>query len=139
MEIPLDTLAGSIGRGSILHSTMFEDIDHGKFFVVIGVSAEHVAGFFYINSRIHPALESKPEQYAMQYPLRKRDYAFLHHDSFLCATSIIKIGRNALAQTVAAGRTQIIDQMHSDHLQELLAALRASRLFSKRDKAQFFY
>lgn len=38
MDIPIDILAKSgIQRGTILHSTLFEYIDHGKFFVIVGV------------------------------------------------------------------------------------------------------
>lgn len=35
MDIPNSLLEKQIDRGTILHSTMFKNIDHGKFFVVI--------------------------------------------------------------------------------------------------------
>lgn len=86
MDLPISLLENSIQRGTILHSTIFENIDHGKFFVVMGVTQEYIAGFFFINSNIHRSLFDKPEQLALQYPLRHSDYKFLDHDSFLCAT-----------------------------------------------------
>ena len=49
MDVPKSLVAGSIRRGTILHSYMFEDIGHGKFFVVIGVNEKYVVGFFFIN------------------------------------------------------------------------------------------
>lgn len=82
MELPANLIESSITRGTILHSTIFEEIDHGKYFVIIGVSEEQIAGFFFINSNIHPSLESKPEQFSMQYPMKKADYPFLRYDSF---------------------------------------------------------
>lgn len=45
MEIPDLLIESKIDRGVILHSTMFENIDHGKFFVVVGINADYVAGF----------------------------------------------------------------------------------------------
>ena len=50
MELPANLIESSITRGTILHSTIFEEIDHGKYFVIIGVSEEQIAGFFFINS-----------------------------------------------------------------------------------------
>ena len=46
MDFPVDSIASQIKRGTILHSNMFENIGHGKFFVVIGVTEEYIAGFF---------------------------------------------------------------------------------------------
>ena len=73
MDIPNSLIESKIDRGVILHSTMFENIDHGKFFVIIGVNADYVAGFFFINSKINIHIEGKQEQLDMQYPLRKKE------------------------------------------------------------------
>lgn len=74
MDLPLELAENLIERGVILHSDIFPDIDHGKFFVVIGVDEDFVAGFFFINSNINRAIWNKQEQLAMQYPMRKADY-----------------------------------------------------------------
>ena len=50
MDLPLELAENLIERGVILHSDIFPDIDRGKFFVVIGVDEDFVAGFFFINS-----------------------------------------------------------------------------------------
>lgn len=100
MDIPSSFIEFQLDRGYILHSTMFENIDHGKFFVIVGISQEYVAGFFFINSRVN--------------------YSFLHHDSFLCATKIEKIERSRLAQTISDGTTTIIGNMKPEHMEELL-------------------
>lgn len=75
----------------------------------------------------------------MQYPLRKKDYSFLHHDSFLCATKIEKIERSRLAETINSGITTIIGSMKEEHMEELLEKARESILFSKIQKKQFLY
>lgn len=36
-----------IKRGVILHSTIFEYIDHGKFFVIIGEDEDNYIGLFF--------------------------------------------------------------------------------------------
>ena len=73
MDLPINLIESRITRGAILHSEMFEEIDHGKFFVIVGISGDSVAGFFFINSNIHPSLYRKPEQLALQYPMRQAD------------------------------------------------------------------
>lgn len=118
---------------------MFREIDHGKFFVIIGVSQNEVAGFFFINSNINKSLESKPEQIAMQYPMRKKDYSFLHYDSFLCATNILKLPRERIVSSINTGETTFIGNMVEEHLEELLQSARESRLFSKIEKDTFLY
>lgn len=139
MEIPASIIENKIDRGVILHSTMFENIDHGKFFVIIGVSDDYIAGFFFINSNINIHIEGKQEQLDMQYPLRKTDYNFLKYDSFLSATRIEKIPRSKIAESISIGTTQIIGMMKQEHLNELLEKTRESILFSKHQIKQFLY
>ena len=127
-----------VSRGQILHSDIFEDIDHAKFFVVIGISDDAVAGFFYINSEINRFINNKDEQLLMQYPLFKSDYKFLSHDSYICATNIVKLPRSVISQSVVDGRTKIVDSLKAEHLCVLLDKVRNSRLFSKKDKDEFF-
>ena len=139
MDLPINLLEGHIRRGAILHSVLFEEISHGKFFVVMGITEDAVAGFFFINSNIHPSLYKKPEQLALQYPMRKADYPFLRYDSFLCATNIITRKRDDLVKSLRNGYSAIIAEMKPEHLEEILEAVRASRLFSKYEKDKFFY
>lgn len=100
MEIPTNIIENSIVRGAILYSETFDGIDHGKFFVIIGVSEEYVAGFFFINSNIHRSILSKQEQLDLQYQMKASDYKFLRYDSFLCATNIIKRNRKEIANSI---------------------------------------
>jgi hypothetical protein len=139
MELPTDLVATLIERGQILHSDIFEDIDHPKFFVIIGVSQTQVAGFFYINSHINTAVNRKREQLDMQYPLSVVDYPFLDHTSYICATDVQTISRDFLTQSILTKKTKVVDTLKSEHLEELLNKLRNSRLFSPIIKRTFFY
>lgn len=138
MELPDTIYERFVKRGAILYSEIFEEIDHGKYFVVIGIYNDEVAGFFFINSQIHPLIQKKPEQFAMQYPLRKKFYDFLKYDSFLCATAIQKIPVARLVASMSSGQTTCIGNLTDDDLTAVLDACRQSKLFRPVDKRNFF-
>jgi len=140
MDVPVKLVENiAVSRGVILHSTMFKTIGHGKFFVVIGVSDDMVAGFFFVNSNINGHIQNKPELLAMQYPMKHSDYGFLKYDSFLSATEIMQVSCAKLAPSIKNGETTIKGYMRAEHLEELLEAARASKLFSKKEKQMFLY
>lgn len=139
MELPAELLDTLVYRGQILHSDIFEDIGHAKFFVVIGVSSDSVAGFFYINSEINRFINNKDEQLLMQYPLFQCDYSFLSHDSYICATNIVKLPKSIIVESIKSKRTKAVASLQPEHLEALLQKVRNSRLFSKKEKNEFFY
>ncbi|MDE6544344.1 MAG: hypothetical protein K2K76_10320 [Muribaculaceae bacterium] len=139
MELPIQLLQQGIQRGSILLSDSFDDIDHAKFFAVIGVSQDAIAGFFFINSRIHSIIMAKPRQLAMQYQLKKSDYDFLRYDSFLGANELQIRPVAALIKSMQEGQTSIVGQLTDEDLILVLEACRNSSLFSEKEKLQFFY
>ena len=139
MELPAELLDTLVYRGQILHSDIFEDIGHAKFFVVIGVSSDSVAGFFYINSEINGFINNKDEQLLMQYPLFQCDYSFLSHDSYICATNIVKLPKSIIVESIKSKRTKAVASLQPEHLDALLQKVRNSRLFSKKEKDEFFY
>ena len=134
MDLPASLV---IDRGSILHSSVFEYIDHGKFFVIIGEDERNYVGFFFINSDINP-INRKPEQLKMQYPLRKADYSFLRYDSFLCCTQVSTIGKARLEASLSSGETSVKGKLLEEHLDDVLALVRGSKLFTLAEKATFF-
>lgn len=138
MNIPTSIIEQQIKRGLILHSFSFEEIGHGKFFVIIGVTEEEVAGFFFINSNIHNSIWGKQELLDMQYPLKKSDYSFLRYDSYLCATKIIRKKKSEILADITNDKTTIVSEMRKEHVNDVLEKARASRLFSKIEKETFF-
>lgn len=139
MELPVQLIQRGIERGSILLSDSFEDIDHAKFFAIVGVYEDRIAGFFFINSRIHPIVQAKPEQFVMQYQLRKRDYDFLRYDSFLGANNLLTRPIVDLVKSMQDGQTTIVGHLTDEDLTAILEACRKSDLFSNKEKKQFFY
>ena len=140
MDIPVGIIAeNGIQRGTILHSTLFEYIDHGKFFVIVGITKDYVAGFFFVNSNIHKYIWSKSEQLAMQCILKHSDYDFLDYDSFLSAVKINEISCGKLAQSIKDGITKIVGMLKDEDMRLLLEKVRDSRLFSKKEKEMYFY
>lgn len=128
-----------VKRGSVLLSDIFKSVGHPKFFVIVGMDEDCVVGFFYVNSDINRFVNRKDEQLKMQYPLFKRDYSFLSYDSFICATNITKIPLRALEESIASGRTRYKASLKKEHMDALLAKVRESRLFSKKEKEKYFY
>ena len=138
MEIPPSLIEHTIRRGTIIHSYGFTDIDHGKFFVVVGISDHCLVGFFFINSAINKMIFGKQRLLNMQYPMKQADYPFLRYDSFLCATNIMTIEKSTLAVDIADGTASIVGEMQEVHMSELLSAARESDLFTDYEKATFF-
>lgn len=100
MDLPVSCLSDFfIQRGQILHSDIFASIDHGKFFVVMGVSEDEIVGFFYINSDINRFINTKEEQLQMQILIKKDDYSFLSQDSFICATNIVRFPKSQMIES----------------------------------------
>lgn len=139
MELPSELVKILVERGQILYSNIFANIDHPKFFVVVGVTEDEVAGFFYINSRINTNVNTKEEQLRLQFPISKDDYDFLSHDSYISATNVITLPRDVIVRSMQSGQTLIKGKLLDNHMNDILNKVRSSRLFSKITKDRFFY
>lgn len=139
MELPSELVKILVERGQILYSNIFANIDHPKFFVVVGVTEDVVAGFFYINSRINTNVNTKEEQLRLQFPISKDDYEFLSHDSYISATNVVTLPRDVIVRSMQSGQTLIKGKLLDNHMNDILNKVRSSRLFSKITKDRFFY
>lgn len=139
MELPSELVKILVERGQILYSNIFANIDHPKFFVVVGVTEAEVAGFFYINSRINTNVNTKEEQLRLQFPISKDDYDFLSHDSYISATNVVTLPRDVIVRSMQSGQTLIKGKLLDNHMNDILNKVRSSRLFSKITKDRFFY
>lgn len=128
-----------IKRGAILHSREFEDIDHGKFFVIVGEDKDDLYGFFFINSNINDYLQKRPALYQMQVPLDKEDYSdILTHNSFLDCHAITSISKSKLKNQFGTGKAQYKGNLTEDDLDIVMRTVRESDLFSDYEKETFF-
>ena len=139
MELPSELVKILVERGQILYSNIFANIDHPKFFVVVGVTEDEVAGFFYINSRINTNVNTKEEQLRLQFPISKDDYDFLSYDSYISATNVVTLPRDVIVRSMQSGQTLIKGKLLDNHMNDILNKVRSSRLFSKITKDRFFY
>ena len=139
MELPSELVKILVERGQILYSNVFANIDHPKFFVVVGVTEDEVAGFFYIISRINTNVNTKEEQLRLQFPISKDDYDFLSHDSYISATNVVTLPRDVIVRSMQSGQTHIKGKLLDNHMNDILNKVRSSRLFSKITKDRFFY
>ena len=133
-------LAELIGIGTVIFAKpLIMLFDQNPEVIAFGVDRSQIAGFFFINSRIHPAILKRPAQLAMQYLLRQQDYTFLNYDSFLCATAILQIPIAEIARSIAEGRTTHVGELTEKDLSAILDLCRSSELFSRSEKQKFFY
>lgn len=138
MNIGSSVAAISIRSGTVFHSTIFEEIDHGKFFVVIGEDDNELVGFFFINSWVNDFIQRKPEMAKLQFPIAQSDYSFLSHNSFLNCSSLTTIDKDKLSYSIASGETTIKGQLTNNDINAILCMVRESKLFSKIEKDTFF-
>ena len=128
-----------ITRGVILHAKEFDNIAHGKFFVIIGENKQAFVGFFFINSNINNYVKSRPDFMDMQMLIKHANYPeFLSHDSFIACHALSQIPKTKLAQQVECGAAQFKGTLLPEDLELLLENLRASKLYSKIEKETFF-
>jgi len=126
----------AVTRGVVLHGH-FENIDHPKFFVIIGENEDQFVGFFFINSDIHDSIRQKPAQFGMQMLIKKADYDFLSYSSFIGADKISTISKSKLIASIANKQTTIKGNLTDNDLDNLLNVARESKLFSKIEKDTF--
>lgn len=138
MDIGASVAAISIKRGTVFHSTIFEQIDHGKFFVIIGENGNELVGFFFINSWVNEFIQRKPEMAKLQVALAQSDYGFLSHNSFLNCSSLITIDKVKLSRSIASGRTTIKGELSAADISRVLELVRGSKLYSRLERDTFF-
>lgn len=126
----------SIDRGDILYSEAFPDIEHGKFFVVIGENDDELVGFFFINSRISFVNVGAKRQ-ALQVEMTPDKYSFLHHVSYLDCASLRKIRKDLLESEVLNGTTIRKGRLKNGDIELVLEKVRASDIYSAIDKDFF--
>lgn len=138
MELPIELLEQELKRGTILHSNIFDNIDHGKFFAVIGEDKDKILGVFFVNSKINDFIKSKPKLLQLQYSLSSDDYEFLNYNSYLCCSDLIKIDKQKLAESLTAGRSEVKGSLLQKDLENILNNINNSKVFTEIEKQKYF-
>lgn len=137
MDIPSEL---SVCRGRIFHSTIFTQtpIGHSKFFVVMGEDETHVVGYFFINTHISNSVQQKKPLFELQFPIKKEEYPFLSHASYIGCHDIKRISKKELAQSIDEGRTKNKGLLKDHDMELILDVVRNSDVFSDIEKDKFF-
>lgn len=126
-------------RGSIFHSSdLFNDIGHGKFFVIIAVTPNAVIGYFFINTDINPCVFGKPKFLNLQYPLKQEFYPFLKYDSWLGCNNVLKVNKSALHDSLCTNNTTRKGDLTESDLSNILLMCRQSDVYSQYEKDTYF-
>lgn len=91
-------------------------------FVAIVCRAERPMGFF-INTNVHPYVQNSPELLACQIPIKKSNYGFLSHDSYLSCHRLFSFEDSQLTN-----RRQVITQQTKREIQKVIANFKGIEL-----------
>lgn len=129
----------SIGRGSILHRWFLSTTPpKNKFFVVIGEDENRIIGYFFINSNVSNFISRNSRFFEMQMHIKRSDYPFLSHDSFIDAHELKYLDKAEIMAELKSGKTIHKGTLANEDMERLLVSLRESTLYSKHIKEKFF-
>lgn len=129
----------SIRRGSVLHRWFGSTTPpKNKFFVVIGEDENRIIGYFFINSNVSKFISRNSRYLEMQMHIKRSDYPFLSHDSFIDAHELKYLDKADIMAELQSGKTTHKGTLADEDMERLLASLRESALYSKHIKEKFF-
>lgn len=137
MEIPQALIDKTIQRGVILHCSQPDDVDHGKFIVIIGENEKEYVGYFFINSRVNFMFADKTGYMDSQFELKCECYDFLKYTSYLNCADMLQINKKDLLLNIKRKKNQIKGELTQEDLEDILALARESKALSKREKRTF--
>ncbi|MDR3226283.1 MAG: hypothetical protein LBT56_01245 [Prevotellaceae bacterium] len=128
-----------IKRGAIFLSEKIKNIEHPKFFVIIGEDANNFVGYFFINSSVNKYMFSRQDFINMQMNIKRSKYdSFLKYDSFIDCHELSKIKKDTLLEQINNKITEYKGELTEEDLEMLMENLRKSDLYSKVEKDTFF-
>ena len=126
-------------RGNIFHGDIFPDIDHGKYFAVVGEDGNNLIGAFFINSEVNTNVIRTQEQHDLQMPLTNTRYQFLSKDlSYLNCAYLVRIDKDSLRAHINTRKVTYRATLEEGDMDYILNKLRASELYTKAEKNTFF-
>lgn len=130
--------ATTIEKGDVYLSE-FEGIDHEKFFIVAGLSKDKVfACSVFINSNIHPFIRNRQHLLDLQVYIKKSNYKFLHHDSYVDCSSPKPFDIERFKSMVQNQKCRHKGKVNTTDLQEITDTLINSDLLSEEDIELYF-
>jgi hypothetical protein len=137
-----------IKRGELLKHTLsagnvflgdFKEIDHKKFFIIIGVSFEKI--YFcsvYINSNIPKYMYSNEVLLNLQVNIKGSKYDFLKHDSFISCNNPLKYDVSDLVTWINDGDCKYVGDIDTEDLENITTTVINSGVLTQKDIDIFF-
>lgn len=137
-----------IKKGELLKHTLsngnvfigeFEGIDHKKFFIIIGLSAEKV--YFcsvYINSNIPRYIYLDKTLLNLQVNIKGSKYNFLKHDSFVSCSSPLKYNVIDLVNMINNDKCKYVGDIDRDDLENITSTVINSGLLTEKEIKLYF-
>jgi hypothetical protein len=130
-------IKAKIRAGCILHIFCdFVTPPHNKFVVVVHYDYdEALVLVFLVNSHIHPLVAHNPALRASQIDLRRAEYAFLDHDSYLnCSQVFDDFDIEEVVTHLVSHPNDFKGRLSANEIQEVMQAVAASVTLSEYDK-----
>ena len=129
----------SLQKGAVFINK-FNEIDHPKFFIIVGLSDDKVfTCSVYINSNIPPAIMNKQSLLDLQVPIKGSKYNFLTHDSFVCCSTPLPIETENIQKWIEEAKTcSIKGQLDVEDLENVTTTLINSGLLSDEEIEIYF-
>lgn len=95
----------------------FENIDHKKYIVVLGISEDKESFcFLCINSTIHPSIFKKQFQLDLQIPIKRENNSFLRYDSFANCVSVYPMDIKTFTDNLAKNTSKVIGKIDDESI-----------------------
>lgn len=117
----------------------FNEADHKKFFIIAGISEKNVfICSVFINSEIHPAVQTKPNILRLHIPLLKSKNSFLKHDSYANCAYPIHSDSAQITKGIIELTCKVVGSVHEQDLDSIQNALIDSGLLSEEQIELYF-
>ena len=105
-----------------------------KYVVLVGIEPDPIG--FVINSRISAFISKRPALCACQVMLRRTDYSFLRHDSYLdCSAVIDALDREEILRQLTAAPSNIVGELTEATKAEILRVISTAPTISEAHRA----
>jgi len=116
----------------------YEGIDHLKFHVIIGVTADKImVGNVFINSEINGNFNQFLEQVHRQIKITPAEYDFLDHESYIDCNRLKEVDYQSLHKYVSENPKSIKDTLKPEHIDLVFGMLSDSPTISPKQRRKY--
>ena len=128
----------TLSKGAIFINK-FDEIDHPKFFIVVGLSQDKAfTCSVYINSTIHPSIKRKQNLLDLQIEIKASKYKFLDYDSYVCCSTPLPIDATNIKKWIDSNSCYYKGSLDQTDLGIITNKLINSDLFSEEEIDLYF-